>query len=435
MRFIKMMLRLSVPCMLLTACRVSDSIAMAPRWEAGPSGEWHQGDFHVHTSVGSNDTRTDGVANSWPDTVKAIAIERGMDFVIITDHSNSAGSITTTTREDGRTWNQGPEFPVWDTAAALSDLSFLMLDGSEISPVSTLQPNECDYCSSTGTGEAYPVGHIGCFPADLATFDTTGVFTDRPPGAVTGKRGIDKCHAMGGLAVVNHPYPNVTPWIEYDWTSFDYDAIEVWNGGVGWDTFDAAAYDAYLCDRLAGRKVVAVGGSDNHRTLLPYIAGNVNFDPPLGLPMTSIFSKTFVWKELVTGFQAGRIVVHDKDTFVDFRVYASRGYLGGVGDEVARSRAQGVSTVWLKGKSKGTQAVQLWHVAPGACTETRRAGNDKPPTVIKQVVYEAEFEGAFDWRATLSLREGLYFAIVGPFETKSLNIRNVAVTNVFTISK
>lgn len=421
----------SILLLALAACRAPDQAE--PRWDDGPEGAWYRGDFHVHTSVGSNDTRLkDGTLESWPAAVKAVARERGMDFVVITDHSNSVGSITTTTREDGRFWNQGPEFPVWDTAATLSDHSFLMIDGSEISPVSTLKIDECDFCASTGSGELTPVGHVGCVPANLATFDLTGAFVDRPPGEVDGGEGVDQCHDRGGLAIINHPFPKVSPWIEYDWTSFDYDAIEVWNGGVAYDMSDVAAYDAYLCDRLAGRQVVAVGGSDNHRTNLAYREGNaVNLDPPLGLPMTTVFADALEWPALVSGLSAGRIVVHDSATFVEFRIFKDGVFYGAIGDGVA---AAAEVTVWLKGTARVAQDLQLWHVAPGACTDPRVAGSDAEPKVEKTAVVKTRVEGPFSLQRTMRLRSGLYYATVGDAATGNINVRDVALTNVLTVA-
>lgn len=415
----------------LAACTAAEPAE--PRWDDGPEGAWYRGDFHVHTSVGSNDTRLkDGALESWPATVKAVARERGMDFVVITDHSNSAGSVTTTTREDGRVWNQGPEFPVWDTAATLSDALFLMIDGSEISPVSTLEADKCDFCSSTGTGELTPVGHVGCAPGDLASFDLTGAFIDRPPGEVNGGSSVEQCHARGGFAIVNHPFPKVSPWIEYDWTSFDYDAIEVWNGGVGYDLSDTAAFDAYLCDRLAGRPVAAVGGSDNHRTNLGYRTGNpVNLDPPLGLPMTTILAAALDWPALMTGLRAGRVVVHDSETFVEFRIYQDGAYRGTIGDTLAPTEG---ASVWLKGRARVAQDLQLWHVAPGACTDPRAAGSDREPSVVKTAVAKVRVEGEFSTRRDVRLKAGLYYATLGDAATGKINVRDVALTNVLTVA-
>ena len=48
--------------------------------------------------------------------------------------------------------------------------------------------------------------------------------------------------------VQNHPYGSL-PWIASDWTGFDYDAMEVWNGGsgLGFDRFAEKSREAWRC--------------------------------------------------------------------------------------------------------------------------------------------------------------------------------------------
>jgi hypothetical protein len=423
-----------VGLLLLSACgNDGEPLAAAPQ---PPSGVWYPGDFHVHTSLASNDTRyPDGSLRSFPETIREIAQQRGMAFVTLTDHSNSAGSIVHTTVEDGRQWNQGPEFPLWDMAAELSTPSFLMVDASELSPVSTLDPRICEHCPTVGTGELTPVGHVGCVPNDLATFDLGGAFVDRPPGAVPGGSSVEQCQARGGFAIVNHPFYKVTPWIEYDWTSFAYDAIEVWNGSAGYSAFDKSAYDAYLCDRLAGRAVVAVGGSDNHRTPLPYEDEvSVDAGAPLGLPMTSVFAERLEWSAIMRAVRHGRIVIHERGTFVDLQIHAENGaWRAGVGDTIGAQTAR----VTLRGSSPRAQTVDLRHIAPGGCNERRQPGRDAVPRVVLNVVHSRPVCSAgpcdFDEQVTLALQPGLYFATVGDFATVGLNVRDVAITNVITV--
>jgi hypothetical protein len=424
----------------LLACTSSP---IEPRWADGPAGNWYAGDFHVHSSVGSNDTRLpDGTLQSWPTTIVEVARERGMSFVVITDHSNSAGSITTTTVEYADTWNQGPEFPVWETAAALSSADFLLINGSEISPVSTLHQEICEGCTEEHTtGDTYPIGHVGCIPADLGKFDIGGAIVDRPPGAVDGGSMVDQCHARGGFTIINHPIVEIAPWINYDWTSYDYDAIEVFNGSVGWDAFDGKALDSYLCDRLAGRQVVAVGGSDNHRTLLPYKEPiNIRDGPPLGLPMTSVLAASLDWTAIMRAVSAGRVVMHEKDTFVEFRIYDDRGkYLGGIGDTLRVASGSPVVTVWIRGQSPVAQELHLFYAAPDSCTELRQVGYDFAPVVEKQVLHnELVCAGTapceFESKIQIGLKPGLYFAGVGDIQTKFINARNVALTNAVTVT-
>lgn len=420
---------------ILAACGDDDSCCRPPK---NNSARWLAGDFHVHTSVGSNDTRyPDGSVRSFPEAIRDLALARGMSFVVITDHSNSTGSRVDTTVEFEDLWNMGPEFPLWETAAALSSETFLMIDGNEISPVSTLEPALCPDCSTVGTGQLTPTGHIGCVPLDLATFDQSGAFIDRPPGTITGGQSVAECKLRGGFAIINHPFYRSTPWIDYDWTSYDYDAIEVYNGSVGYSSFDASAYDAYLCDRLAGRRVVAVGGSDNHRTPLAYDdAVTTSAGPPLGLPATSILADDLTWPEIVDGLLAGRIVIHEIGTFIEYEVTDSGGrVVAAVGDTMGTPGA--VSTFRLRGTSPLEQEVRVYRAAPDSCTERRQVGRDIAPQVDKQIVYRQRvcLSGAceFELDAELTLEAGLYFATVGDFETGGLNARDVAVTNALTV--
>lgn len=403
---------------------------------AAPGASWYAGDFHVHSSVGSNDTRyPDGSLQSWPETIRDVARERGLAFVVITDHSNSTGSDATTQVEDPALWNLAPEFPLWDEAAALSDEGLLVVNGNEISPVAQLDADLCPECTSLGTVRPEPRGHVGCTPEDLDGFVTDGPFVDRPPSEVSGGTSVVDCQNRGGFAIVNHPFPRATPWLEYDWTDFGYDALEVYNGSIGWDIFDRNAYDAYLCDRLLGREVVAVGGSDNHRAPVPYADPiSVPLGAPLGLPVTSVLAASLEWAKIMEAVRAGRIVMHELGTFVEFDAMAGMQRVGGIGDRVA---ADGVDEIVLRGRSPRTQTVQLFHVAPGACNDRRTPGRDIAPTVAVTMLHANEIctAGACDFEERVAVRgaAGLWFATVGEFDTRAVGVRDVAVTNVLTM--
>ena len=397
---------------------------------------WLAGDFHVHSSVGSNDTRyPDGSLRSSPETIRDVARERGLSFVVITDHSNSTGSDASTQVEDPDLWNLGPEFPLWDEAAALSDASLLVINGNEISPVAQLDADLCPECDSLGTERPEPRGHVGCIPESLAGFVLTGPFIDRPPGLVAGGTSVVDCQNRGGFAIVNHPFPRATPWLEYDWTDLGYDALEVYNGSIGWDVFDRSAYDAYLCDRLLGRDVVAVGGSDNHRAPVPYDEPvGVQLGAPLGLPLTSVFADAVEWPAIMEAVRAGRIVMHERGTFVEFDAMAAASRLGGIGDRV---EANAVDAFVLRGRSPRPQSLRLFHVAPDACTDRRVPGRDLAPTVVVTTVHAIEVCAggacAFEERVAVAGEAGLWFASVGDFDTRGVGVRDVAVTNVLTM--
>lgn len=268
-----------------------DSLALEP----DPPGTWLAGDLHVHSTGASNDTGGD----STPEEIARVARERGLFFVVLTDHSNSTGSDPTTTAEDPALFNMGPEFPYWDRAAAVSEPGrFLMVDGNEVSPV------------AGGDRPTEPRGHIGCVPADLATFDRSGAFVDRPRGDVTGGECLAQARARDCFAVVNHPYG--TPWTSYDWTSSDYVAMEIWNGTAGLDDFDRAGHAAWRCDLLAGKHVTPIGSSDNHR--VHQAPPGTVLEPALGFPSTSVLATEPTWPAIVEALRAGRVALHEGES-------------------------------------------------------------------------------------------------------------------------
>ena len=318
---------------------------------ADPRGEWLAGDLHVHATGASNDTGGD----SLPADIARVARERGLFFVVLTDHSNSTGSDVTTSEEDPALFNMGPEFPYWDRAAELSVAGELLLvDGNELSPI------------AAGDPPTEPTGHVGCVPADLEAFDREGFIRDRPRGTVSGADTLQQARDRGCFSVLNHPWG--TPWISFDWSSFDYDAIEVWNGTLGLDRLDGFGQRAWRCDLLQGRAVTAVGGSDNHR---------VNREPPgdpthpaLGYPTTWVFAAERTWPAIVAGLRAGLTSVGDG---------ASRLAIDGYDEGGALTRGAGLRYVRLRGhldESSPASRVRLVHTT--ACEDTRAADREVP---------------------------------------------------------
>ncbi len=332
--------------------------------EADPPGAWYAGDLHVHASGASNDTGGD----STPEAIAAVARDRGLSFVVLTDHSNSTGSDVTTTDEDPSLFNMGPEFPHWDEALRLTEPGvFLMVDGNEVSPV------------AAGEAPIEARGHIGCVPADLATFDRGGAFVDRPRGEVTGGECLRQARERGCFTVVNHPY-GLAPWIVYDWTDMGYEALEVWNGGAGLDAADWRAWDAWRCDLLAGKTTVPVGGSDNHR--VHQAPPGEPLHPPLGWPRTSVYAERLEWPAIVAGLRAGRVALHEGGSFLGMDAYDSSG---------ARTEAPAVGG-WLRlrgtvsAEVEGAGTLRLRRAT--SCDDPRPA--TRPPLVEDEVVWERE---------------------------------------------
>ncbi len=348
---------------------------------ADPPGEWLAGDLHVHATGASNDTGGD----SPPEDIARVARERGLFFVVLTDHSNSTGSDVTTTEEDPALFNMGPEFPFWDRAATLSvPGEFLMIDGNEISPV------------AEGEAPTEPTGHVGCVPADLDAFDRSGAFTDRPRGTVTGADVLAQARARGCFVVLNHPWG--VAWTSFDWTSTDYDAIEIWNGTAGYDAADAQGRDAWRCDLLSGRSTTAIGASDNHRVHREP-PGEV-LHPPLGWPSTYVFATDRTWPAIVEAMRAGRTAIGEGGSFVTVDGYGEDGSAGG--------------THWLRVRgtlSADTRASALVVTRATACADSRTVDR-APPNITEETILARTIPtgGAFDLAVAIEGVPGVYTA-------------------------
>jgi len=268
--------------LVLVACSHS-----TPDADRNPVGSWLVGDVHVHSSVGSNDTDGQGT----PDVLGAAMERAGLDFVFLTDHSNSMGSQDCETGDVEDCPNQGPELPEadWPDGA---------WPANEVSPVFSLDE------------PAVPTGHIGCLPRD-GSF-TIDRFVDRPVGTVTGGEALAQCREAGGFTIVNHPHA-ILPWIEYDWTSEDFDAIEVYNGTIRFDPWDEESLGEWERRVARGRDIVPIGGSDCHRwgTEAP---GTLN-DPVLGWPSMRVFVAE--GERPVDAIAAGRVVIFEPGTTLD----------------------------------------------------------------------------------------------------------------------
>lgn len=352
-------------------------------WEADPPGQWFLGDLHVHTTGASNDTGGD----SYPADVKRVALERGLHFVVLTDHSNSTGSDASTTYEDSLLFNQGPEFPYWDSAAFYSDQNFLMIDGNEISPVNP--------------DNNIPTSHINCIPMDLNTFNKDYVFTDRPKGTVNGAQAMQQATEAGCFKILNHPYA-LTKWIAYDWSSYDYDAMEIWNGTIGFDPFgDEDSYQAWLCDLLAGRQVTPIGSSDCHR--INTAPPGKSLDPALGYPATAVFAQSLTWENIMQGLKAGDVAIFEGE---------SRLFINDYTEEKRHAHGTDISWIRLRGKADAklqhpVLTLQLYT----SCADTRPSTSTYP-VAAGTVLHEAAVTSgeSFDIAVKVSGSAGVYTA-------------------------
>jgi hypothetical protein len=332
------------------------------------AGQWWATDLHAHTSVGSNDT--DG---STVEDLGVVAQERGLALLVITDHSNAAGSMDCETGDVEDCPNQGPEFPARIAADAASREGFSIAVGVEISPVDSLERT------------MNPTGHIGCLPGVGDPFrNLDSPITDRPAGSVPGGAGVDWCLEAGGLSVVNHPF-SIAGWIAYDWSSQDYDALEVFNGGGRFDANDAQGVDAWLCDLAQGKSTIALGGSDTHRASTQTPPPEL-LDQALGFPTTWVWSESSDREALLGALGAGRVIVGDPRTQLDLTAHGG-GQAVGPGQILEAEAA--TLTVTVQTAASGL-VLQLISIVEDDCTDDPRWTTGEAPSYSPTFLLEQD---------------------------------------------
>jgi hypothetical protein len=185
---------------------------------------WLRGDLHCHT------LHSDG--DSWPTDMLAHAVERGLDFLGVTDH-NQVGHHADFLRVRG---------------AGLP----LLLPGIEVTTYG-------GHWNAWGTSSWWE-------------------FRDPTPEATS--RAMQAAARAGALVSVNHPKPFGPAW-EYP-TAVGYHAIEVWNGP--WERLNHVSLAWWEEQLRAGRRIVALGGSDTHN--LKDVDPDDRHGRMLGLPTT-----------------------------------------------------------------------------------------------------------------------------------------------------
>ncbi len=249
-----------------------------------PGGEWLAGDLHVHTQNGHDTCVTpleqvDGssCAEPWtwsfsPGERIALAKERGLDYLAITDHNNILSQSD----------------PAYTFELAKGEL--LLVPAYE----------------NSLPGHAQMLGATHCFPGSTKIDDGILVCErDSTFDGVVAAR--DALRAEGGAFQINHPGDR--NWYDEFGHSIVPDAVEVWNiGGWPWqppapaandNDFSLSFYDGFLD---AGYRVAATGGSDSHWRVTSPVQG-------VGQPTTWVFSAGHTWPALTAGIRAGRTTV------------------------------------------------------------------------------------------------------------------------------
>ena len=185
---------------------------------------WLRGDLHCHTRYSDGD--------SWPVDMLADAVGRGLDFLGVTDHNQTAHQ-----REYARI--TGEQLPI-------------LLPGIEVTTYA---------------------GHWNAWGTDRW-------WEFREPTEAATSLAMQAAAASGALVSVNHPKPFGPPW-EYP-SAVGYHAVEVWNGD--WQRQNDVSLRFWEQQLRAGRRIVAVGGSDTHN--LKAVDADARHGRHLGRPTT-----------------------------------------------------------------------------------------------------------------------------------------------------
>ena len=276
---------------------------MAPgRADAEGRGRWLKGDLHCHT------VHSDGL--NTVDEIVASAIERGLDFLAVTDHN------TNTHHGD---------------LARLSYLPITLIPGEEITT----------YWGHANTWGLREWIDFRC--ADAESMQAVQRFVLN----------------RGGLISVNHPKSVGPPWLFQGWDG--YSSMEVWQ--APWRFYNWESLERWDGMLRGGQRVVAVGGSDVHsippqRPMHPHGLAN---------PCTWVYAKGEPSEETVLqGIRDGHVFISDDPGGAQLTLTADADGDGKfermMGDTVEAAEGQRVSfRVW----TNGGMDRRLWLICDG----------------------------------------------------------------------
>ena len=206
---------------------------------------WLKGDLHCHTHHSE-------AQGSVADLVAA-AERKGLDFLAITDHNTTSH---------------------WREVEALGEgAGLILIPGEEV---------------TTYRGHANVWGRGRWLDFRCRTREEM-------------KRVYDVASAEGRVFSVNHPKPGGPPW-EFGF-DLPFDCIEVWHGL--WSMGNEHSLETWRRLLQAGRRVVAVGGSDTH----PLIAPGRGLVEWLGLPTTWVMAPDRSPRAILEGIREGRVSI------------------------------------------------------------------------------------------------------------------------------
>jgi hypothetical protein len=200
-----------------------------------------KGDTHMHT-LGSDGTLS-------VEQIGQFGKKLGLDFVFVTDHNNYAHNF------------QNVE-----------------VDGISVLP---------------GTEWTHYKGHSG-FLGVKKPFESA--FCVNSLQEVQEK--IAEAKGNGALIVLNHPFCPNCGW-KWGIEEVEYDAIEVWNGGLPTST-NLKCMEWWHNQLLLGKKIPITGGSDFHRFDVTRI---------IGMPTTCVYAMSNTLDDIITAIKNGNAYI------------------------------------------------------------------------------------------------------------------------------
>ena len=100
----------------------------------------------------------------------------------------------------------------------------------------------------------------------------------------------------GAIISINHPFCSLCPWL-WPKEGFEYDFVEVWNGPMRKDNLTTIAW--WQEQLAAGRKLIALGGSDFHWEI-----GPISY---LAMPTACVYAKANSADDILEAIKMGRV--------------------------------------------------------------------------------------------------------------------------------
>lgn len=301
----------------------------------------YKGDTHLH-SIGSD-------GNLAVSELAEYGKQAGLDYLIITDHNNYSQNFELA-HLDGLTMIPGTEWTHYK---------------GHIGMLGVKKPFESAFCVNT-TAEA--------------------------------KEKVAEAKKNGALIVLNHPF---CPYCGFSFGigSFQYDMVEIWNGGVVPATIKIGLlwWDAELRN---GRRISVIGGSDFHKAeLLRMIAS----------PCTNVYAKSRTRTDLLEALSKGSCYITSSSSGPDLFVEAGGHTLG---EQVPAGTEVSLHLWNLRAKDRIlliTEKKTEELICPGDVTELNYKRTPANTKFFRVELYRSPYPGAAEEIAMIS--NPIYFEI------------------------